>query len=136
MVADNKLALNAGWDEEYLQAILAELDRDLRRAAGFDEREFEELTAKLAQEFGQSDEDAVPATAEIAVSATGDLWELPPHRVVCGDSTSLTAIEQVLVGEQAAMCFSDPPYNVNYRQPTSAGPKSRFRRCVFRFAAC
>src|SRR6266581_476493 len=48
MVADNKLAENASWDEENLQAILADLDRDLRKAAGFDQREFDELTAKLA----------------------------------------------------------------------------------------
>src|SRR4051812_30068977 len=76
MVADNKLALSAGWDEEKLQAVLAELDRDLRQAVGFDEREFEELRAKLAAEFNRTDEDAIPPVAKVPVSAVGDLWTL------------------------------------------------------------
>jgi len=124
MIADNQLALNAGWDEPNLQAILAELDQGLRQAAGFDEHEFEQLAAKLAEDFGKTHEDAVPETGEVAVSVPGDLWELGPHRVLCGDSTSINAMEQVLAGEQAAMCFTDPPYNVDYEQRTvTAGPR-------------
>jgi DNA modification methylase len=124
MIADNQLALAAGWDEPNLQAILAELDQDLREAAGFDEHEFQELTAKLAEEFGKTDEDAVPEKAQVAVSVPGDLWTLGTHRVLCGDSTSISAIEQALAGEQAAMTFTDPPYNVNYEQRTTTlGPR-------------
>jgi DNA modification methylase len=124
MIADNQLALAAGWDEPNLQAILAELDQELREAAGFDEHEFQELTAKLAQEFGKTDEDAVPEKAQVAVSVPGDLWTLGTHRVLCGDSTSIGAIEQAMAGEQAAMTFTDPPYNVNYEQRTTTlGPR-------------
>jgi DNA modification methylase len=124
LIADNKLALAAGWDEENLQVILAELDRDLRQAAGFDEREFNELTARLAKEFGRTDEDAVPESGELAVSVAGDLWTLDHHRLLCGDSTSIDTIDQIMAGEPAAMCFTDPPYNVNYEQrTTTAGPR-------------
>jgi DNA modification methylase len=124
MVADNQLALNADWDQPNLHAILAALDRDLREAAGFDEQQFRELTAKLAEDLGKGDEDAVPERTEVAVSAPGDLWELGPHWLLCGNSASITALEQVMAGEQAAMCFTDPPYNVNYQQrTTTAGPR-------------
>jgi DNA modification methylase len=124
MVADNQLALNADWDEAKLQGILAELDRDLREAAGFDEQEFRELTAKLAEDLGKTDEDAVPEPSRLAVSVPGDVWELGPHRVLCGDATLFVTIEQVMAGERAEMCFTDPTYNVNYEQVTaSAGPR-------------
>jgi ParB-like nuclease family protein len=124
MIADNQLALNAGWDEANLQAILAELDQELREAAGFDEQQFQELTARLAEDLGKADEDTVPEPTEMAVSVSGDLWELGPHRVLCGDSTAIATVAHVMAGEQAGMCFSDFPYNVNYEQrTTTAGPR-------------
>ena len=83
------------------------------------------MTAKLAEDLGRADEDAVPEPAEVAVSVPGDLLELGNHRVFCGDSTSITAIQQVLAGEQAAMCFTDPPYNVNYEQRTTTAGSRR-----------
>lgn len=115
VIADNKLALNAGWDEEVLQAELADLeefgfDMDL---IGFDEAELEAL-AKSAGGGGLTDPDDVPETGPKPVSREGDVWILGKHRVLCGDSTSLDAVEKAMGGVMADACWSDPPYNVNY----------------------
>jgi DNA modification methylase len=124
MLADNQLATLAGWDDPMLYAILAALDEDLRKAAGFNEQEFEQLAADLEEELGKTDEDEIPETAEVAVSVPGDLWILGNHRALCADATEMTAIEHVMDGERAAMTFTDPPYNVNYRQRSKAtGPR-------------
>jgi hypothetical protein len=124
MLADNQLATLAGWDDPMLYEILAALDEDLRKAAGFNEQEFEQLAADLKEDFGKTDEDEVPDTSEFAVSVTGDLWTLGNHRVLCGDATSMTAVEQLMAAENAAMTFTDPPYNVNYRQRSkTTGPR-------------
>ena len=63
---------------------------------------------------GQTDEDAVPETPETAVTVPGDVWLLGAHRLLCGDSTQMEAVEKVLAGGLADMVFTDPPYNVNY----------------------
>ena len=126
MLADNQLATLAEWDDPKLYEILAALDEDLRRAAGFNEHDFEQLAAELEEEFGKTGEDEVPETAEVAVGAPGDLWILGNHRVLCGDATEMAAIEQLMAGEHAAMTFTDPPYSVNYVQKRSkaAGPRT------------
>ena len=125
MLADNQLATLAGWDDPKLYEILAALNEDLRKAAGFDKQEFEQLAADLTEELGKTDEDAVPETAEVAVSIPGDLWKLGNHRVLCGDATAMTAIEQVMAGERAEMTFTDPPYNVNYEQRSKTSGRRR-----------
>jgi DNA modification methylase len=88
---------------------------------GFDPRELDQLTARLGAELGNTDGDAVPALSEFTTSVADDIWCLDLHRVLCGDSTSRRAYEQIMQGEQAAMTFSDFPYNVNYQQKTTAG---------------
>jgi DNA modification methylase len=126
LIADNQLALQAGWSEELLSAELAWLrnesfDLDL---VGFDASELERLLA-LADGEAESDgaEDEVPEPPEDPVSKPGDLWVLGNHRLLCGDATVLADVEQVLDGQLADMTFCDPPYNVDYANT----PKDKLR---------
>jgi hypothetical protein len=117
VLADNKLALNAGWDEEMLRVELQDLDvngfnLDL---IGFSAEELEIILADPeGTNEGLTDEDAVPETSETVVTVPGDVWILGEHRVLCGDATQMEAVETVLAGGLADMVFCDPPYNVNY----------------------
>jgi DNA modification methylase len=117
VIADNRLAQNAGWDEEMLRVELEALREDdfsLDRL-GFEDAEIEALLAESDEAVtGNTDDDAVPETLETAVTVPGDLWNLGDHRLLCGDATLMTDVEKVLAGGLADMVFSDPPYNVNY----------------------
>jgi len=117
-IADNKIALNAGWDEELLRVELESLKDDGVDLddLGFSEAEFNELLDKLAPESVQ-DEDAVPESPSTPVSQRGDLWQLGDHRLFCGDATDGASYMAVLAGEPAGMVFTDPPYNVAYHAP-------------------
>ncbi|MCK9994189.1 MAG: hypothetical protein Dbin4_02709 [Alphaproteobacteria bacterium] len=111
VIADNKLALNAGWDDEILAAELAALklddfDIDL---IGFSDDELAALTPEEIQ-HGLTDEDAVPEVQAEPVSKLGDVWLLGKHRVMCGDSTSIDAVENLMDGKKADLCFTSPPY--------------------------
>ena len=121
VVADNRLALNAGWDEEMLRLEIAELredefDLDL---LGFGE---DELAAMLADPDepaqGLTDEDEAPAPPEVPVSVAGDVWILETqrgsHRLLCGDATHPPDLDRLMGGEKADLVFTDPPYNVDY----------------------
>jgi DNA modification methylase len=115
VIADNKLALNAGWDDEMLAVELTDLkdmgfDLDL---TGFSTDEIEALLAPTGTE-GLTDEDAVPEVPEAPVTVLGDVWLLGKHRVMCGDSTSIDAVEKLMAGQKADMVFTDPPYGVGY----------------------
>jgi len=115
VIADNKLALNAGWDDEMLAVELSDLkdmgfDLDL---TGFSTDEIEALLAPVGTE-GLTDEDAVPDVPEAPVTVLGDVWLLGKHRVMCGDSTSIDAVEKLMDGQKADMVFTDPPYGFNY----------------------
>jgi DNA modification methylase len=118
VLADNRLALNAGWDEEMLRVELGSLEEDgfNLELLGFSDDELEQLLQDpdTGSKDGLSDEDAVPETPDLAVTAPGDVWLMGNHRLLCGDSTSMDAIERVLAGGLADMVFTDPPYNVNY----------------------
>jgi ParB-like chromosome segregation protein Spo0J len=116
LIADNELALQAGWSEELLAAELAWLrderfDLDL---IGFDATELERLLA-IADGDCEPDgaEDEVPEPPEEPVSKPGDLWVLGKHSLLCGDATVLADVERVLGGQLADMTFCDPPYNVD-----------------------
>ena len=114
VIADNKLALNAGWDDEMLRLELADLqeaDFDLS-LTGFDDDELNALLAKAVEE-GLTDEDAVPEVPETPVTVEGDVWVLGNHRLMCGDSTSIDAVER-LMPEKANMIFTDPPYLMDF----------------------
>ena len=117
VIADNRIAENAGWDEQLLRIELEGLqlegfDIDL---TGFDADALAELLAgDEPNNEGQTDEDAVPDLSETPISRPGDIWIMDPHRLLCGDATVAASYEALLQGKQADMVFTDPPYNVNY----------------------
>jgi DNA modification methylase len=119
VIADNKLAENAGWDETMLALELKELDEmDFAlELTGFGGDEIDQLLASMsATKQGNTDPDAappVPAKAD-AVTRTGDVWQLGRHRVVCGDSTDPNNLARLLRGAKVDVCWTDPPYNVAY----------------------
>jgi DNA modification methylase len=118
VIADNKLALNAGWDDEMLRVEFQEL-QDLGfdvELTGFSMDEINALTVEEVE--GLTDEDAVPEAPETPVSVLGDVWLLGNHRLMCGDSTSIDAVEKLMDGHKADMVFTDPPYNVAYEGKT------------------
>jgi hypothetical protein len=121
VLADNRLALSAGWDEEMLRIELESLKEDAFHLdlVGFSNEELEELLADPEQtNSGLTDEDAVPNEQEKLVTVPGNVWLLGAHRLLCGDATSTDAIQKVLAGGLADMVFTDPPYNVDYEGKT------------------
>ncbi|MGE0805095.1 MAG: site-specific DNA-methyltransferase [Burkholderiaceae bacterium] len=117
VIADNRIAENAGWDDAMLRVELAALaDDDFNVAlTGFDADALAELMAGEEPDAeGQTDDDAVPEVPETPISRSGNVWLLGGHRLLCGDSTVAASYERLLAGEQADMVFTDPPYNVNY----------------------
>ena len=117
VLADNRLALNAGWDEEMLRVEMAALDEDgfNLELVGFTDDEIEDLLREPEEvNAGNTDDDAVPETPETAITVPGDVWILGEHRLLCGDATQMGDVEKVLAGGLADMVFCDPPYNVNY----------------------
>ena len=116
ILADNQLALNAGWNDELLRAELAALqEEDFNvRIIGFDDEELARLLAAQDAAEGLTDEDAVPELPESPVSTTGDLWILGSHRLLVGDATSQSDVTRLMTGEVADLVFTDPPYNVDY----------------------
>ena len=122
IIADNKLALNAGWDNELLGLELGEL-RDEGfdiSLTGFTE---EELAGLIVEEIpeGLTDEDQVPEVPEDPVTKLGDIWVLGKHRLMCGDSTSQSAFDALTAGASADLIFTDPPYGMSYGGGRAAG---------------
>lgn len=114
IIADNKLALNAGWDDEMLAVEFAELGEmgfDLG-LTGFGDMELASLLADKTE--GLTDPDAVPDAPEIPVTVEGDVWLLGRHRIVCGSSTEADTVEKVLNGVEPHLMVTDPPYGVEY----------------------
>ncbi len=114
VIADNQLALNAGWDFSLLSLEVADLkendfDLDL---LGFDPKELEKLLEPEEVE-GLTDEDAVPEVPEEPKTKLGDIYQLGNHRLMCGDSTSIDAVEKLMDGQKADMVFTSPPYNAD-----------------------
>jgi DNA modification methylase len=116
VLADNKLALNAGWDDEMLALELEELGMEGFDVAltGFDEAEIGALLADKTEE-GLTDEDDVPEVPVDPTTKMGDVWLLGKHRVMCGDSTSIDAVNKLMKGKKADLVFTDPPYGVEYQ---------------------
>lgn len=115
IIADNKMALNAGWDEELLKIELEnlkELDFDLE-LTGFDVDELDDIfQTEEEQEVIEDDFDIEPP--EEPKSKLGDIYQLGNHRLMCGDSTSEEDVAKLMNGVKADMVFTDPPYNANY----------------------
>lgn len=115
IIADNKLALNAGWDTAMLTIEMQELEDegfDLT-LLGFDDKELNALLQPEVVE-GLTDEDAVPDVPEEPKTKLGDIYILGNHRLMCGDSTSIDDAEKLMDGLLADLVFTDPPYNVDY----------------------
>jgi len=116
-LADNKIALNAGWDQELLALELQELidlDFDIE-LTGFSlaEVDFVLDTARESATSGEAGPiDHIPVMSGTPVARAGDLWHLGRHRLLCGDARDAEAYDTLLIGEQADIIFSDPPYNV------------------------
>jgi len=110
VIADNKLALNAGWDDEALRVELEDLAGDFGELMGFTNDELADLLKGEEATEGLTDEDAVPEAPEEPVTVEGDVWMLGRHRLMCGDSTSIDAVERLMDGRKADMVFTDPPY--------------------------
>jgi DNA modification methylase len=116
VIADNKLALNAGWDEAMLKLELADLkaldfDLDL---TGFNTDEIDALLADEGTE-GLTDPDDTPEPPVEPVTRLGDVWVCGQHRVMCGDSAETTAISHLNAGVVPDLLFTDPPYNIDYQ---------------------
>lgn len=122
VLADNRLALNAGWDEEMLRVELESLEEDGfdLDLVGFTEDEIEELLRDPEEtRDGLTDDDSVPEEPEQAITVPGDVWIMGEHRLLCGDATSMDAFQTLLAGGLADMVFTDPPYNVDYEGKTA-----------------
>lgn len=112
IIADNKLALNAGWDTTTLSLeleALQETDFDLS-LLGFSDKELNELLEPEIVE-GLTDEDAVPEAPVEPKTKLGDIYQLGNHRLMCGDSTSIDAVEKLMGNDVAEFMFTSPPYN-------------------------
>lgn len=120
IIADNRLALNAGWDAEMLSVEIADLqgvDFDIS-LLGFDDAELNKLLGDM-ENVEDDDFDVDAELQKPAVSRPGDLWLLGNHRLVCGDSTKAETFDLLMDGKAANLVVTDPPYNVNYE--SSAG---------------
>ncbi len=123
----NRSANWAEWDDELLSLELRELQDEgfSLDLTGFDEAELDRLLSDAAEEDEPADE--APELPEEATSRPGDLWVCGEHRVLCGDATVLADVETALGGELADMCFTDPPYNVNYANSAKDKRKGKNR---------
>lgn len=115
IIADNKLSLNAGWDNELLAVELSELEGadfnlDL---LGFDEAELSSIF-DADKDVSDDDFDVEKELEEPCFSKTGDMWTLGKHRVICGDATKLETFKTLLENTKVNLVVTDPPYNVNY----------------------
>ena len=114
VIADNRLALNAGWDLDMLKLEiddLGELDFDVD-ILGFTDDELKNILAD--KNDGLVDEDQVPDVQDEFITKPGDLWILGEHRLLCGDATLDTDCNKLMDGQLADLVFTDPPYNVDY----------------------
>ena len=121
IIADNKLALNADWDLGLLSLELEEL-QDLEfdlALTGFSEDELAKLL-EPKQIDGLTDEDAVPDVPDEPITKQGDIYQLGKHRLMCGDSTSIDAVEKLVNSTKIDLCYTDPPYGINEKGDRTA----------------
>jgi site-specific DNA-methyltransferase (adenine-specific) len=118
VIADNKLALNSGWDDSMLALELAELQDDNfdLSLTGFDESELADLLAETIE--GKTDPDEVQEPPVDPVTVRGDVWVMGKHRLLCGDSTSIDDLRKLCGEQDVDMWLTDPPYNVAYEGKT------------------
>lgn len=116
VLADNRIALNSGWDTSMLSLELQELKDDIDLSLlGFDADELDALLNPIEETEGLTDEDAVPDVPVEPKTKLGDIYILGNHRLMCGDSTSIDDVDKLMDGQKADMVFTDPPYGVDYK---------------------
>lgn len=116
VIADNKLAENAGWDTDILRlelGILAEMDFDID-LLGFGRDELDSLLKDCGLTGGKTNENDAPPVPEEPTTKPGDVWQLGKHRIICGSSTDAEIVERVLAGAAPHLMVTDPPYGVQY----------------------
>jgi ParB-like chromosome segregation protein Spo0J len=117
ILADNKLALNAGWDTQLLAAELEALradDFDIS-LVGFSDEELAELEVEIEEVPPGGEADEVPAAAQEPKVARGEVYVLGKHRLMCGDSTAITDVDRLLGKQKPDLIFTDPPYGIDYQ---------------------
>ena len=125
IIADNKLAINAGWDSEMLALEIGDLKDagfDLG-LTGFSPDEIAALNPDVIK--GLTDEDAVPDVPDKPITKLGDIYQLGNHRLMCGDSCSVTDMEKLCNGQLVDMLLTDPPYNVAVQGGNHANPERK-----------
>jgi hypothetical protein len=130
VIADNRIAENAGWDDAMLQVELAALQDDNfdLSLTGFDADALADLLAgEETTTEGDTDEDSVPDVGP-SITRPGDVWICGNHRVICGDSTDARTYDALMAGEIADMVFTDPPYNVDYANTAKDKMRGRIAR--------
>ena len=116
VLADNQLALNAGWDMELLRSEVKDLvvdDFDIS-LLGFSDEELSDLMPEELDPAYEGEAEEIPEPPEDPITKPGDLWILGEHRLLCGDSTSIEQLERLMDGKQADLWLTDPPYKVAY----------------------
>ena len=115
IIADNRMAMDAGWDEELLRVEIEALQAEAfdLSLTGFDEKELSDLF-KDDTDVEDDDFDVDSELKEPAVTQMGDVWTLGRHRLVCGDSTKEETYDVLMQGQKTNLVITDPPYNVNY----------------------
>lgn len=124
VISDNQIAnYGTGWDAEMLRVELEELEAaDFNMGLlGFEESELDAILNPEVGEVQEGNDDEAPALPEVAFSQPGDCWVMGPHRVLCGDATSIDAWDALMQGELADLCITDPPYNVAYESKLAGG---------------
>lgn len=115
-IADNKIATDAGWDEELLSEEFHELNSLGYNLplTGFSEEELQSLLSPIGDGEIIGDPDDVPEEVDYPASREGDLWILGNHRILCGDATKQSDVDMLLAGSKPHLMVTDPPYGVNY----------------------
>jgi DNA modification methylase len=115
VLADNRIALNSGWDTSMLSLELQDLKDDIDLSLlGFDLDELDALLNPIEETEGLTDEDAVPDVPDEPKTKLGDIYILGNHRLMCGDSTSIDDVDKLMDGNHVDLIFTDPPYNVAF----------------------
>ena len=143
VLADNRIAENAGWDEDMLARELAALreeafDLDL---TGFSEEDVDKMLAGLDDETSSGpaalgDPDFVPDPPPAPIAVRGQIWQLGPHRLMCGDSTSKADVAALCGADPVDCCWTDPPYNVNYEGSAGKIQNDNMEASAFRRFLC
>ncbi len=120
IIADNRLALDAGWDEDILKLEFAELEKEGFELSktGFSDEEIREMMADLDREVDGVEDLETPEPPKNPKTKRGEVWILGTHRLMCGDSTSVEDVQEVMGGGIADLWLTDPPYNVAYQGKT------------------